>query len=288
MPDDNLFPDATPKTETPPGDPPKGNGADPAGEAPLSGAAIAQLISDSNAPLAAQIEKLAEATAAAAAAAQTPAPPPPQDTGAPPEDFLTRFANDPEAAIREVAGGQMQVAVPLMSGLINSTVANFIGRETADIDRDFGKGAWDKFFDKPLGVLMDGYRKSNVAALADDSTIRREVDGLKGRMFNELVEFREASRKTETEGTEADTKKLVDGVTETVIAQTNLSGGIRRISGGEEEITEGVKGYLAERIAAIGGDETGKDFLARTDYGDSIEDYMAHQKKLEAASGGAS
>ena len=287
MPDDNLFPEGTPEGKTAEPTPP-GNGADPAGEAPITMAAAAELITAAQAPLLEKINELTEATSSAVKAVQTPPLAPPAKIDGPPEDFLTRFANDPEGAIREVAGGQMQVAVPLMSGLINSTVATFIGRETTDIDRDFGTGAWAKFFDKPLGVLMDGYRKSNVAALADDSTIRREVDGLKGRMFNELVEFREASRKTTTEAGEADTKKLVDGVTETVIAQTNLSGGIRRISTGEEEITEGVKGYLAERIAAIGGDENAKDFLARTDYGDSIEDYMAHQKKMDTASGGAS
>ena len=287
MPDDNLFPEGTPKTDPPPGDLPKGNGKDPAGEAPITMAAAAELITAAQAPLLEKINELTEATSSAVRAATAPAQVAPATPEGPPEDFLTRFANDPEAAIREIAGGQMQIAVPLMSGLINSTVANFIERETEDIDREFGPGAWIKFFDKPLGVLMDGYRKSDVSALANNSTIRGEVDGLKGRMFNELVEFREASRKTKTEGTEADTKKLVDGVTETVMAQTNLSGGIRRISGGEEEITEAVQGYLKERIEAIGGDETGKDFLARTDYGDSIEDYMAHQKKLDAASGGA-
>ena len=290
MPADDLFPEGTKPNPDTPVVAPKPNGGDPTPGEGVTLEQAAELIKQGIAPLGDQIKSLAETTATVVSQLQSQGAPPGDPTPAPPtEDFLTRFAENPEGAIQGLVAGQMQSAVPLMSGLINSTVSNFVGRETLDINREFGSGAWEKFFDKPLSILMDGYRRSNVVALADDSTIRREVDGLKGKMFDELVEYRETSRKTASEKTNTDTKGLVDATTKEVLQQTNLTGGIRRIDSGTEEVTESVKGYLAERIAALGGSETGKEFLERTDYGSSIEDYLAHQKKTEkaAATGGA-
>jgi hypothetical protein len=249
-------------------------------------AQAAELVTQAIAPLATRLEELGQTNTQLAQRLQQPPPDPPKDTGGGDDDFLTRFSNDPEGAIRTLATEPIKEAAPLIMGLINSTVGNFVARETEKVDREFGPGAWDKFFDKPLSTIMDSYRQSNAPALAESGTIRREVDGLKGKMFEELVLFREESRKAATNTEQDNTKKLVDGVTENVIQQTNLTGGLRRVGGAEEEVTEAVKGYIAERTAAIGGDEKPKDFLARTDYGNSIEDYYAHQKKLDAAKGG--
>jgi hypothetical protein len=285
MPDDNLFPEKTGAGtggETPPGDPPA-NGGDPAaGETPVTMAAAAELITQAISPLADRLEELGRTNAQLAQNLQTPQGN--QAGGDPspaPEDFLTRFSNDPEGAVRSVVGGEFQSVVPLVSSLINSTVSNFVSKESSDIDREFGAGAWDKFFEKPLGVLVDSYRKSNAPALADHNTIRREVDGLKGRQFDALVAFRDDSRKTATEKKEGGQKELVDEVLKGV--QTNLTGGIRRISTEGEEVTEELKGYLAERSAAIGENIDPKAWLAQTNYGNTLEDYQAHQKVLEKA-----
>jgi len=250
-------------------------------------AAAAELITQSLAPMADRLRELGESNAVLAqrlqeSPPQGAAPPPTQDQ----EDFLTRFSQDPEKAIKDLAVEPIREAAPLIMGLINSTVQNFVARESDKVDTEFGPGAWDKFFDKPLGTIMDAYRKSNAQALAESGTIRREVDGLKGKLFEDLVLFREESRKKASDTEQSQTKKLVDGVAETVVQQTNLTGGLRRISGAEEEVTEGLKGYLAEREAAIGTQEDPKDFLKRTDYGNTIDDYLAHQKKMAAAEGG--
>jgi hypothetical protein len=287
-PDDNPLAGTAP-AGTPEGSSPgtgSGNGTDPQGDTPLSLAAAAELITQSLAPMTSRLEELGAANAALAQRLESGPPavgdPPPQAT----VDFLTQFSEDPEKAIDTRIGQGLQGIVPLAQSLINSTVSNFVTRETADIDREFGEGAWDKFFDKPLAVIMDSYRKTNTAALADNAVITREVDGLKGRMFNELVNYRDESQKKAAEAGSEKVKTLVDEVTGKVVQQTNLTGGIRRIEGSGEEITEGVKGYVAERIAAIGGNETPKDFLARTDYGNTLEDFLAHQEKMKAAEGG--
>ena len=73
MPDDNLFPE-TPAAAAPEGTPAgeaspqqtaatEGNGADPAGEVPLTMAAAAELITQSQAPLIEKIDQLSQAAA---------------------------------------------------------------------------------------------------------------------------------------------------------------------------------------------------------------------------------
>ncbi len=285
MPDDNLFPEQAPapEGEAAPAAP-AGNGSDPAGDAPVTMAAAAEMMTQVITPLTERLEELGRTNTQLAGQLRAPAPTgTPAPTPADAEDFLTRFSTDPEKAVREIGNEQLQQIVPLASTLINSAVSNFVIRETDQIEREFGSGAWGKFFEKPIGVIMDSYRQNNAVALADHSVISREVNGLKGQLFNDLVAFRDESRKSATDTQESQTKELTDGVAAQVMQQTNMIGGLRRVDGGAEEITEGLKGYLAERQAAIGGNEAPKDFLARTDYDNTYEGFQAHQKKLAAA-----
>ena len=280
MPDDNLFPEKTAEPE-PTGTPP-GNGKDPEGTETLTMQNVAELITQAQAPLLEKIEGLTQATSQAVTDSRQPAPTPQNQE--PQGDFLTQFSENPELSIDNKIAQQLRTVAPMVSNLINSTVSNFVSRERTEIDGQFGEGAFDKFFDKPLNVLMDSYRQTNAAALADEGTIRRETDGLKGRLFDQLVEYRTENQKKTAEEGEAGTQKLVDGVLEKVV-QTNMTGGIRRIDNSADAITEDLKGYLAERAAAIGVTEEPKAWLERTTYGNSYEDFQEHQKKLEAAKG---
>lgn len=290
-PDDNILPNAQPpQGGTSEGTPAAGNGADTQGDGPVTLAAAAELITQAISPMADRLEELGRTNSALAAQLQSTGGPAggaaAQNTSVETRDFLTDFSENPEGAIDARIGQQLGTVAPLVSGLIDSTVGNFVRAESQKIDGEFGAGAWEKFIEKPLGVIVDSYRQSNVTALASNTTITREVDGLKGRQFDDLVAFREASRQKTADAAETGQKELVDGVTAKVVQQTNLTGGIRRIAGAEEEITEDLKGYLAERSAAIGKVEDPKDFLGRTDYGNTYEDFQAHQKKLAAAEGG--
>jgi hypothetical protein len=173
----------------------------------------------------------------------------------------------------------------MIGNLMNSGASAFVGLEAQAVDQEFGAGAWAKMFDKPMQTIVDSYRTNNATALADRNTITREVNGLKGQLINELIEFRDGARKLTDEQTDANRKALTESVLEDVTQRTNMTGGIRRQESGAEEITEAVKGYVEERQRAIGGDETAKTFMERTDYGNSIEEYTAHQEKLKAAGG---
>jgi hypothetical protein len=197
----------------------------------------------------------------------------------PQKDFLTHFSEDPEGAIQATNAKQIQTFVPFLSDMMNSAVSSFVGFESVEIDTEFGSGAWDKYFKTPMGQILDTYRAQNAAALANRETITKEVNGLKGKLLNDLVDYRTDSQKTATEKLEADNKELVDGVVGQV--RTNLTGGLRRVENAGETVTEDMKGYLAERQAAIGGDESAGDWAKRTDYGNTLADYLAHQKTME-------
>jgi len=281
MPDDNLFPNQP--VNDPPGNPPaNGNGADPAAaQAPLTLEAGAELVTQALTPLMERLEEQGQVIRRLAEA-PPPAPVEPKELTGPAVDFLTQFSEDPEGAVAAKAHEPVKQLLPLISNLMASATGAFVSMEAAEIDQEFGPGAWKKHFEKPMTSIIDNYRAQNPAALSDRSTITKEVNGLKGVVFNELVDYREESRKKAAETSANRDKQLTEGVLEQVTQRTNLTGGLRRAEGSGEEVTEAVKGYLADRARAIGTKaEDPKEWLQRTDYGNSLEDYLAHQKKQE-------
>ncbi len=283
-PDDNPLAGSNEPEGTPAGDPnPASNGGDPA-PLPLTVEAATEMIQ----PLVTRMEELGAnnqelATRLAEITNQAPAAADPA-AGVDGGDFLQQFSNDPQAAIDSRVTEMFKGISPLISTLIGSGSSAFTGIEAQQVDQDFGPGAWDKFFAKPMDQIMNAHRKTNVAALADRNVISKEVNGLKGAMFNDLEAFRAEARKTVTETQEGKRKSLIDEVSGHI--RTNPTGGIRRVDTGTEEVTDELRGYLAERERSIGEKNDPSEWLARTDYGNTIEEYQAHQKKLEAAKGG--
>ena len=280
MPDDNLFPNAK-EPDVPAGEP-KPNGEDiGVVGTPLTVEMGAEMVTQAMAPLADQLKEVGDTLARMKQPAAQPVADPPAPLG----DFLTRFSEDPEGAVKAAAREPVESIMPLMSNFLNSAVSGWTSLEANKIDTEFGAGAWDKFFNKPMTTILDNYKATNAAALSDNSVITKEVNGLKGVQFNDLVDFQAASRKTAAEAAEGTQKTLVDGVMTQV--RTNMTGGLRRISGSAEEIPEGLENYLAERARLIGKEpEAAKDWLADRDYGNNIGDYRKHQEKKAAAEGG--
>ena len=284
MPDDNLFPDHEPDegARPPAGNPGSGNGQDHGADTPLTMSGAAELISQAQAPLMQQIRDQGEALSQLVSKLGQPQnqPADPVDREAQ-EDFLTQFSENPERAIGGLVRGEFKQVVPLLSNLMNSATSAFVGIESTEIDKEFGNGAWSKFFEKPLNQILDQYRSHNAAALSDRNTITREVNGLKGQLLNDLVDFREVSRKAAREAEEGRTNELVDGVVKRI--PTNLTGGLKRTGGVEHEVTEDLRGYLAERERVIGERVEPKDWLKKTDFGNTLSDYLEHQKKMKEA-----
>ena len=272
------------------GDPspdPKANGNDPTPSG-LTMEAAAELITQAQAPLYAKLEEQGTQMAKVIAelSQQNKAPAGGATLNQVTEDFLTQFGTDPEAAVDTVVNKRLATLAPLIGNLMNSGTSAFVGLEAQQIDGEFGPGAFNKLFDKPLNVILDSYRANNAMAHSDRNVITNEVNGLKGKLFNELVEYREESRKKATESNEGQRKDLVDGIVSDVTQRTNMTGGLRRIQDGSLEVTDDLKGYLAERTRAIGGDPIDpKVWLEENDYGNTYEDFLKNEKKLAAKKG---
>jgi hypothetical protein len=97
-----------------------------------------------------------------------------------------------------------------------------------------------------------------------------------GKLIEHQQEFKTKTEKDETEKVGV----LQENILKEAMKRTSLTGGIRRMPTGEQEVTEELKGYLKERMDAIGLEQDPKDFLKQTDYGNTLEEYEAHQTKL--------
>ena len=282
MPDDNPL------------DPPSN---DPVGAAePAVNDSVGRYVADAMGPLIEQIQGLAanqeQTQRALQQLAESRSEPQQryQAPAEPEEDFLTELTSgNAEAAIRRrvaaVVQEQMGGLTPMLSNLLHSGSAAFTNIEAENVDRQFGQGAYASLLEKPMGQIMAGIAKSDPSAYADSSTIRREINGLKGQMFDQLVEYREKSRQKEAAGETTKLASLVDGVAEGVLKRTNGTGGLRRIATGEREVTPELKGYIDERIRGTGKPIDAKKWLEETDFDGNLDSYKAHMAKMAKQNG---
>jgi hypothetical protein len=264
-------------------EPAKPNGGDPAPveetapQAGISPEMFAQGIEQLVGPLR---EQIGELSAAVSRMNQAPVNREPVHSPEPEADFLTSFSNNPEGAIKNVVSGELKGLAPFLNTILEGGSSAFVDIEAQRIDQEFGKGAWEKFYQKPMGEIVQTYQTKQPTALGDRGVIRREVDGLTGRMVGKLIEHQQEFRtKTEKDETEK-VGVLQENILKEAMKRTSLTGGIRRMPTGEQEVTEELKGYLKERMDAIGLEQDPKDFLKQTDYGNTLEEYEAHQTKL--------
>ncbi len=210
----------------------------------------------------------------------------PRDQGGEPTDFLTELTSgNAEAAIGKVIDAKMGVLTPLLANLMKSGSKAFTDIEATQVDQKFGSGAWEKFFRSPMQHIMDSYAKTNPAALSDSAMISREVNGLKGELLDQLVEHRDDSQQASTQQEHSQLSTLTEGLRAEF--RTNGTGGIRSITPVGEEVTPELKEYLAERDRNIGTKTDPKEWLEKTDYGNTLEDYQNKQAELSKANGQA-
>ncbi len=256
----------------------------PAAEPGISAAEATQLMTDAQAPLLNQISQLADSIQAMSQVQSQSTPVEPQH-----EDFLTELTTgDPQAAIGRIVDQRVQQQLGSLSTFFANTARSgsdaFLSIEAQQVDATFGDGAWEKYIQAPMGVIMGEHGRSNPAALMDSALIHREVNGIKGELLDTLVTFRDASRSKAADSENASLAKLTDGITEAV-RRTNGIGGLRRIEPGSGQIPEGLEGYLSERTQDIGKQPDAKQWLANTDYGNTIDDYREKEARLKAANG---
>ena len=201
-------------------------------------------------------------------------------------DFLTELTTgNAEEAIARIVDQRLGSLTPILSGMIRSGSGAFIDIEAQALDQKFGTGAWDKFFQGPMKHIMDSYAKTDPAKLSDRQTINKEVNGLKGQLLDQLVEFRDAYQTTTTEQKAAELTKLKEGIMADFQSRTNGTGGIRPFAPVGSEVTDEIRGYLQERDRAIGAKTDPKGWLEETNFGNDLDSYLTHKNSQSKGNG---
>lgn len=268
-------------TTDPPAVPP--NGSTPPAEpvaAPDSAAQIATMAETVTAQ-AGQITELTQAVTNLARGMQSSQTPTPVEPDIPEGDFNSRLIENAEGTIRDLVTEQMKGITPVLSSMLNSGSQAILAQRSLAVDQEFGSGAWKEFFAGPIAQIQEDRGRTNPGMLMDPGLMEGDINGLKGINMTKLFEFQTASRKTATDETTKSNDDLLQEVL-SKLPRTNLTRGITSLKDGELVVDDDVKQFVAERAAASGTTINPEEWVKQHDYGNTIDDFEAHQKKLEA------
>jgi hypothetical protein len=204
---------------------------------------------------------------------ETPGTPAAQDG-----DFAQEFYNDPQGA---VAAEFSRQATPLISQQADTLSTMLIEGERAKIDSQYGEGAWEEVFQPELGPVIDSVKKTDPMRLMNREAISNAVATVVGKNVDKLMERRQANEST-LQDSQGD---LVNRVTEQVLSQTNLTGGIRRApNGGEAKLSEDHKEYLEAFFRETGEKPDEQRLATMMNTGGTLEEWQAAQAKLNGGS----
>jgi len=249
--DDNLFakPAPQPIVPTEPEAAPEGNGT------PV--AITAEQVQEMIAPLQQDLVSVREQLTVSEAARErlagqlestrnAPAPAPPAN----PDSFVDAFTEDPEQSVRNVAEASTMQAMRKIAPVLeqqNETIhQTLVNAHKAQVDAEYGSGAWDTHFATVFEGRVAELRSSNARALSDPNIMQNEVLGIHGLKRDALTAVK-VSNTTALETAEAEK-------VEQLIAQLNTTG----LSGGQavapiatsKEPSDEERAYLASRANA--------------------------------------
>jgi hypothetical protein len=99
---------------------------------------------------------------------------------------LEKLLADPDAYVREQAGKLLSEKVaPILEHTLGSQQGAALVSIQNEFNAEFGEGSWDKYIANDLAPILE---KFPVAIRGSEQHIRSAVDGLKGGLFNELIE----------------------------------------------------------------------------------------------------
>jgi hypothetical protein len=250
---DSLFhepaTDPEPIVTPDPGTPNEGNG--------LPTAITAEQVQEMIAPLQQNLSRVQEELAVSEAARERLAgqlqsvqnQPVPTPAG-PKEDFLDAFTDNPEKSVRDLADASTMNAMKQLAPLLeqqNDTIhQTIVASHKAQVDAEYGHGAWDTHFDTVFRGRVAELRESNARALSDPNIMQTEILGIHGLKRDALAALK-GENSTAAEAAEAE--KL-----QTLINQLGTTG----LTGGQavapvptsKEPTDEEKQYLASRAMA--------------------------------------
>ena len=137
------------------------------------------------------------------------------------KDLSTRLFEEPDQVIQEEFAKH---ATPLVQAQA-ATMSEFILNEQKErIDSRWGEGAWEAVYQDEMSATMERVSKTNPMAIMNREAITNAVDTLTGRNTDALLEHKAKWKETQ----DKDQETNVQNLTEAVIKQGNLTGGLRR------------------------------------------------------------
>lgn len=272
MPEDNLFPAGTQSTTD---DPPK-NDPDPkvTTDTPpsLTAEAVAAIVEKSVSTQVGPIQKSVNDMGEFFTYLQEQTKTPPDTNG---NDLSTKLYADPEGVIQEEFAKH---ATPLVQAQASS-MSEFILKEQQErVEETWGAGAWDKVYAPEMKATMERVSKTNPMAIMNREAVTNAVDTLTGRNTDALIahqkEWQESRDKKDTDN--------VQKLTDAVISQTNLVGGIRR-SGATKPTLGPEHDESLDAFFRATGTKPDREELATmmgigSEVGTTIDEYRATQK----------
>lgn len=257
-------------------------------DARMGVAEVTQIVGDALQPIIDQMGVQNQQTSAQfeqiASVMQQQTQPAPTDSAVAGEDFLTELTSgNGEAAVAKIVRQEMSGITGIIGKTMQSASSAFVDLGAQEVDQQFGDGAYEQFFAKSMETIMAHKAKNDPAAYADSAVIRSEIAGLKGHHFDELVKFRDESRKNSSEEENEKLRTMLTSTTDAVLNRVNGSGGLRRINPDEQVVTPELQGYLDDRTRGTGIVEDPKEWLKKRFDGKTINDYNTHIKKSNGA-----
>ena len=159
-----------------------------------------------------------------------------------------------EQGVKEPGEGtiakQVQAAAaPIVTQVANTVSAEVIKRQVDEIDEKYGPGTWKAVFADKLEPVFENARRTDPTQLMNPAAIANAVSAVKGQEFDTLVE-RQAEYINTRAQVEAD---RVANLTDQVVSNTNLSGGLRlTVPGRSRELDEHADTYLSTVLKETG------------------------------------
>jgi len=168
----------------------------------------------------------------------------------PKADFIDAFTDNPEQSVKDLADASTMKAMSQLAPLLeqqNDTIhQTIVNAHKAQVDAEYGPGAWDTHFDTVFQGRVAELRASNARALSDPNIMQTEVHGI-GYLKRDALSTMKGETATAVQA--AENEKLQHFMSQ--LSTAGLTGG-QAVSpvATSKEPTDDEKAYLASKATA--------------------------------------
>lgn len=175
-------------------------------------------------------------------------------------DLVSKFTEDPAGLIREIATGAYKDLTKDQSDLLQTLLAtqsrNLLDDAAFDIDQEFGPDTWREVIKPRLDPHIRDLTGNNPKVLADQASVTRLVNMVKGELVSDLTTRKAAHDAKVAQDSEASMRSITDRISATLPA----SGLRRQTRDPNAKDIPGFDLYSREVAAATGEQIDPKEF----------------------------